>query len=108
MNLRVVLETVAPKLSQTGEIKYELLVDRRGVFYVRLTGNDESGSFSHLLFPVAEFAEASLKEASLKDVSGLELDMVTRSKSLDLNVSGFLKAALRDLLPKQTPFASLG
>lgn len=86
----------APKLGGTGTLRYQLWVDDVGSFYVQVTENSDKGSFSALLFSVAEYAP--VRNKSIDKPCGLDLARGAERKSGNNDDGGFLKAVLRHLL----------
>ena len=89
----------APKLEGNGNIKYHLWVDGKGNLYVQFDENDETGTFSRLLFSVAEYASERDKTNSIGQPNGFDLTKKAREISSNRNDGAFLKAVLRHLLP---------
>jgi hypothetical protein len=91
----------APKLDGRGNIKYRLWVNGDGNLYVQFDANDETGTFSGLLFSVAEYAAVRNMTASIPPLNGYGLADKAQKISGNRNDGAFLKAVLRHLLPEQ-------
>ena len=89
----------APKLEGNGNIKYRLWVDGEGNLYVQFDKNDETGTFSGLLFSVAKYASVRDKPNSIGQPNGYDLADKTQKISGNRNDGAFLKAVLLHLLP---------
>lgn len=89
----------APKLANTGSIKYQLWVDDLGSLYVQLTDNNNSGTFSELLFSVSKYASKRNTSESISQPTGYDLADKSLKTSSNNNDGAFLKAVLLHLLP---------
>lgn len=95
----------APKLSGNGCVHYELWFDTQGAAYLRITDNFpdfsevKPGTHSRHLYSLSDYAPKRSSNEALGELDAYDLvdkQMVTVK---DNNNGGFLKAALRDLLP---------
>jgi len=91
---------IAPKILGEGNIRYCLWVDKQGDLYVQLEHNDNSGTFSALLFPVSKYQSMRYSTNALGELQGYDIESKAFKLSQDNNNGAFLKAALRHLLPK--------
>jgi hypothetical protein len=89
----------APKVKGKGNVKYRHWVDGDGNLYVQFAENDDTGTFSGLLFSVAEYASARGKTESIGQPNGYDLADKTIKVSRNRNDGAFLKHVLLHLLP---------
>ena len=92
------LQDEAEKIEGHGKVKYRLWVDDRGSFYVQLQDNDLTGTFSDLLFAVAEYAPICHQTKSIGQPEGYDSTGIIRRASANSNDGAFLKAVLRHLI----------
>ena len=89
------------KIQGEGTIRYRLYFDENYQLFIQIQDNELAsvtpGTYSSLVFPVIEFAHASLRPEKLSSIVGRTFDGA-KAESKDENMSGFLKAAIRDLL----------
>jgi hypothetical protein len=94
----------AKKMSGDGVIAYCLWVDDQGALYVQFKDNTiktpSPGSFTGLLYPVAEYAKQRYSDKAITSPRGYDMETETRRFGEGSNNPGFLKAVLRDLLPE--------
>lgn len=88
----------APKLRGAGKIKYGLWLDGCGNLYVQLNENTESGTRSHLLFSVSQYASVRNTTKSITQPNGYDLTDKVWKTSNNRNDGAFLKAVLLHLL----------
>ena len=91
--------SVTSKISLNGDLQYSLWVDKNGSLYIQLEKNEDSGTFSNLLFSVSEYGSKRKIQHALGDLRGYDIESQSFVVRKDNNNSAFLKAALRDLLP---------
>ena len=90
------------KLQGYGTIKYRLYFDQNCQLFIQIQDNELStkspGSHSELLFPLVELLPYGLAEKAIPlPIKGRTTEGVGGSTN-DKNMSGFLKAAIGDLL----------
>src|SRR5262245_9910236 len=91
----------AKKLRGKGDIEYELGVDGCGEFFVRFTGNEQSGTLSQLWFSIKEYKNIRNSKGFVDDLIGIN-EQGGKEKARDNNNGAFLKAVLCDLLPERS------
>ncbi|MEO3735153.1 hypothetical protein [Shewanella baltica] len=97
----------ASKISGNGYVYYELWFNTEGAAYVRLTENlpdfseVKAGTHSMHLYSLAVYAPTRFLNHALGELEAYDLVEKKNVVVKDNNNGGFLKAALRDLLPKQ-------
>jgi hypothetical protein len=91
----------APKLSGKGHIKYCLWVNEDGLLFVQMTGNEASGTYSHHLFSVSQYASKRSSIEAIGELKAYNLNSKKDESLADKNNSAFLKAVLKHLLPVQ-------
>lgn len=89
----------AQKIRGNGLIKYHLWIDKTGELYVQILENEESGTFSKFLFSVSKYAGNHKNDKAIDNLEGYDIEENTFTTVKDNNNSGFLKAALRNILP---------
>ena len=92
----------ARKVSGIGEVEYCLWVDDLGRLYVELVNNEESGTYTPLVYRIADYVDSYKNEAALKIKKTYNAETGKIVGSDNSNDAGFLKAALLDLLPYET------
>lgn len=101
--MKLVAEKSTSKLDGSGKVEYRVFVDDSCVIYIQLTGNNVAtpvpGNHSKLLFKVSRYADMRNSSAALGPLVGVAYPGGAPIRSTDRNDPGFLKAALRDLLP---------
>lgn len=90
----------APKLSNNGSIKYCMWVDDTGSLYVQMVENEESGTFSNLLFSVSKYQSKRRSDKAIGTLEAYDIKNNTIVVVNDNNNGAFLKAVLIHLLPK--------
>ena len=96
----------AKKISGNGYVYYELWFNTQGEAYLRITENlpdfseVKPGTHSHHLYSLAEYAPERFSNKALGELNAYDLIDKKMVTIKDNNNGGFLKAALRDLLPK--------
>ena len=98
-------EGEALKSQGKGSLRYRLYFDENFKLFVQIEKNELSvrkpGTHSDLLFPLNKYASASLLDEKLSlPIVGRTLDGKA-ANSTDGNMSGFLKAVIRDLLREE-------
>ena len=94
----------APKLCGEGQLAYQLWQDQYHGLYVQILRNNEQqnaeplGSFSCLLFPVADYWLQ--KDTPISFPYGVCLETKLVKKSINNNDGGFLRAVLLILVPE--------
>ena len=91
----------APKVGGIGYVEYCLWVDSKGRLYVEILENEERGTFTDLVYPVAKYAEFRNSENAIKLTDAFSVKNMKETRSINSNDAGFLKGVLRDLLPEQ-------
>ncbi|WP_345860605.1 hypothetical protein [Shewanella algae] len=97
----------ALKISGNGHVYYELWFNTEGAAYVRITENlpdfseVKPGTHSRHLYSLAAYAPVRFLNKALGELEAYDLVEEKIVVVKDNNNGGFLKAALRDLLPKQ-------
>ena len=91
----------APKVGGIGYVEYCLWVDSKGRLYVEILENEERGTFTDLVYPVAKYAEFSNSPYAIKISDAFSVKNMKETKSVNNNDAGFLKAILLHLLPEQ-------
>jgi len=92
-------EISAPKLSETGNIKYCLWIDITGNLYVQMIENQASGTFSKYLFSVSKYESERTSSKALGSMEAYNIEN-NAIENVDNNNNGaFLKAVLIHLLP---------
>jgi hypothetical protein len=93
----------AAKISGNGTIRYCLWVDDTGNLYVQFEENEVNtnspGTFTGLLFSVADYASVRNSNSDIGHVTGIDADSDTKIIASGNNNGAFLKAVLRHLLP---------
>lgn len=90
------------KVQGDGTIRYRLYFDGQFQLFIQIQDNALSskspGTHSSLLFQIVKYANASLSDKMLPSPLEGRTPEGTEAVSYDKNMSGFLKAAIRDLL----------
>ena len=98
-------EGEAPKLQGNGTLSYRLYFDGYCQLFIQIAENNlttkKPGTYSAELFSLRKYARASLANEQLSSpIIGISLDGV-EAVSKDNNMSGYLKAVIRDLLREE-------
>jgi hypothetical protein len=94
-------EFFAPKMSNTGSIKYCLWVDVEGALYVQMIENDASGTFSKFLFSVTKYQSERTRTKPIGSIEAYNIETHVTETVDDNNNGAFLKATLLHLLPNK-------
>ncbi len=96
----------ASKISGNGHVYYELWFNTEGAVYVRITENlpdfseVKPGTHSRHLYSLAAYTPVRFLKKPLGELEAYDLVEEKMVVIKDNNNGGFLKAALRDLLPR--------
>jgi hypothetical protein len=99
---------ITSKISGNGNVYYELWFNTEGAAYVRITENFpefsevKPGTHSRHLYSLAAYAPERFLNEPLGELEAYDLVEEKMVVVKDNNNGGFLKAALRDFLPKNT------
>ena len=95
-NPRPILKTsFCRALSSKSEIGYELSLDEKKAFYIRLTSNSGGGYFSDESISLAEIERILFSQTDPSRLTSVALQALFKGKSV--NTPAFLMAVLRDL-----------
>ena len=94
-------ERAAKKIEGHGDIEYCLWNDAQGEQYIQFIDNQNSGTCSNLLFSVSKYEDKRFQHAALGELKGYDVKTGKSALAEDNNNGAFLKAVLRNLLPKK-------
>ena len=98
-------EGEAPKLQGNGTLSYRLYFDGQCQLFIQIAENNlntkKPGTYSAELFSLRKYARASLSNEQISSpIDGISLDGAV-AVSNDKNMSGYIKAVIRDLLREE-------
>ncbi len=89
----------AEKIQGHDNIEYCLWFDKDGEAYVQMINNENSGTYSSLLFSVSKYAALKDKNKKINIVEGIDPETKKLERCDDNNNGAFIKAILRSFLP---------